>query len=44
MYLKKEDEKILCGEQGLGYQKAMEVLVAIGDIFNAEKLIEISSS
>lgn len=44
MYLTKEDEKILCGEQGLGYQKAMEVLVAIGDIFDAEKLIEISSS
>jgi predicted aconitase len=44
VYLKKEDEKILRGEQGLGYQKAMEVLVTIGDIFDAEKLIEISSS
>ena len=44
MYLTKEDEKILQGEQGLGHQKAMEVLVALGDIFDAEKLIEISSS
>ncbi len=44
MYLNKEDEKILRGEQGLGNQKAMEVLVAIGDIFDAEKLIKISSS
>jgi predicted aconitase len=44
VYLTKEDEKILSGAQGLGFQKAMEVLVAIGDIFDAEKLIEISSS
>jgi predicted aconitase len=44
VYLSKEEENILRGEQGSGYQKAMEVLVAIGDIFNAEKLIEISSS
>ena len=44
MYLTKEEEKILDGGQGLGFQKAMELLVSLGDIFGAEKLIEISSA
>lgn len=44
MYLTKEEEKILDGEQGSGFQKAMELLVALGDIYGAKKLIEISSA
>lgn len=44
MYLTKEEEKILDGERGPGFQKAMEVLTALGDIYDAEKLIDISSA
>lgn len=44
MYLTKDEEKILDGEQGSGFQKAMELLTALGDIYGAEKLIEISST
>jgi len=42
MYLNKEEERILNGELGEGMQKAMELLVAIGDAYDAEKLIPIS--
>ncbi len=44
MYLTKREEKILEGEEGEGLQKAMELIVALGDINNAEKLIDIKSS
>lgn len=44
MYLTKEEEKLLNGEHGPAFQKAMEVLTALGDIYGAEKLIKISSS
>ncbi len=39
MFLSKEEEKIL--ERGDGYSKCMEILVALGDIFGAERLIPI---
>jgi predicted aconitase len=42
MYLTKEEERILKGECGEGTQKAMELLVAIGDAYDAEKMIPIS--
>jgi predicted aconitase len=42
MYLTKEEERILKGECGEGTQKAMELLVAIGDAYDAEKMIRIS--
>ena len=42
MHLAKEEEKILKGEFGFGTQKAMELLVAIGDAYDAEKMIPIS--
>jgi hypothetical protein len=42
MYLTKEEERILGGEFGEGMQKAMELLVAIGDAYDAEKMISIS--
>ena len=41
MYLSKEEERILDGEFGEGMRKAMELLVAIGDAYDAEKLIPI---
>lgn len=42
MHLTKEEERILDGESGAGMQKAMELLVAIGDAYDAEKMIPIS--
>ena len=42
MYLTKEEERILDGEFGEGMRKAMELLVAIGDAYDAEKLIPIT--
>jgi hypothetical protein len=42
MYLTKEEERILNGEFGEGMRKAIELLVAIGDAYDAEKMIPIS--
>ncbi|MFQ6105924.1 MAG: aconitase X catalytic domain-containing protein, partial [Candidatus Hydrothermarchaeaceae archaeon] len=39
-----EEEGILDGEEGEGAQKAIEILVALGDINGAEKLVEISGA
>jgi predicted aconitase len=42
MYLTREEERILGGEFGEGTKKALELLVAIGDAYDAEKLVPIS--
>jgi predicted aconitase len=42
MHLTNEEERMLRGESGKGTQKAMELLVAIGDAYDAEKMIPIS--
>ena len=42
MFLTKEEEKIL--ERGDGFSKCMEILVALGEIFGAERLIPIKSA
>ena len=44
MYLDKEDEKILAGEYGETRRNMMEILVALGKIFDAEKLVQIRSA
>jgi hypothetical protein len=44
MQLTQNDEDILAGELGPGKQKAMEILVALGDIYGAERLIPIESA
>jgi len=44
MFLSKEDEKILQGENGEVAAKAMEILVAIGKIYGADRLIPVSSA
>ncbi len=44
MYLSNEDEKILNCEHGLQLKKALELLVALGKIYKAEKLIPITSA
>ncbi|MHC1636319.1 MAG: aconitase X catalytic domain-containing protein, partial [Candidatus Methanospirareceae archaeon] len=44
MYLTREEERIYEGEEGWARKKAMEILVAIGDINDAERLIEIKGA
>ena len=44
MYLTKEEERIYEGEEGWTRKKAMEILVAIGDINDASRLIPITSA
>jgi predicted aconitase len=44
LYLSKYEERILKGEYGYAKQKAMEILVALGDLYDAERLIPISSA
>jgi len=44
MYLTKDEEKILDGEAGWGKKKAMEILMAIGEIYKADKLIKIDNA
>lgn len=42
MHLTREEERALKGEYGAGTQSAMELLVAIGEAFDAERMIPIS--
>lgn len=44
MYLTKEEELVLVGEYGYALQKAMEILVALGEIYGADRLIPIKSA
>ncbi|MDD3977481.1 aconitase X catalytic domain-containing protein [Methanomicrobium antiquum] len=44
MYLDSEDESILNGEYGETRQKMMEILLALGKVFNAENLVPITSA
>jgi predicted aconitase len=44
LYLTKEEEKILDGEQGEAPATAMKLLVAVGDVFGATKLISVESA
>jgi len=43
MHLTKEEERMLNGEEGYAVKKSMEILVALGEIYGAEKLIDIGS-
>jgi hypothetical protein len=43
MELTKEEEAMFVGERGEGIQKAMEIVVALGKIYNAEKLVQVKS-
>ena len=42
MQLTKDEEKMLSGGYGKGYQKAMEVLVKMGEFYDAKRLIPVS--
>ncbi len=44
MYLTGEEERMLEGGYGSGLEKAMEILVALGEIYHADKLIPVSSA
>jgi predicted aconitase len=44
MHLTAVEERILAGEEGQGRQKAMELLVALGRIYDADELIPITSA
>jgi predicted aconitase len=43
MILTKNEERMLDGEEGYAAKKSMEILVALGNIYGAEKLIEVGS-
>jgi len=43
MYLSREEEAICRGEHGETLQRMMEILVALGDIYGAEKLVSVRS-
>ncbi|HXX87889.1 MAG TPA: aconitase X catalytic domain-containing protein [Candidatus Acidoferrum sp.] len=44
MYLTKEEERTYDGEHGWANQKSMEILVRLGELFQAKRLIPISSA
>lgn len=44
MYLTAEEEKILNGERGWAYEVSMKILVRLGDLFNATRLIPVKSA
>ncbi|MDD1686152.1 aconitase X catalytic domain-containing protein [Methanoregula sp.] len=44
MHLDRDDERILAGEQGETKQKMLELLVALGKVFGAERLVPIASA
>lgn len=43
MYLTDDEKRMLDGEQGDAVRKAMRVLVALGEIYGAERLLEINN-
>ena len=44
MHLTREEEKMYQGEFGPAIQKSMEILVALGDIYRADGMVEIVSA
>jgi len=43
LHLTRDEEGMLAGEQGHATQKAMQILVALGKIYSAERLVRVSS-
>ena len=44
MQLEREDERILAGEEGETRRQMLELLVALGKVFGAERLVAIKSA
>ncbi len=43
MQLTQEEERMLAGEEGYATRKAMQILVALGKIYGAERLVKVAS-
>ncbi len=43
MYLTKDEERMLGGEEGYAVKKSMEILTALGNIYGAENLVKVGS-
>jgi predicted aconitase len=43
MYLTEKEQRMLDGEEGYAVKKSMQILVALGDIYGAERLIKVGS-
>ena len=43
MQLTKEEQEMLEGKQGKAVKRSMEILVALGEIYDAEKLVDVTS-
>jgi predicted aconitase len=43
MYLTEKEHRMLNGEEGYALRKSMEILVALGDIYGADRLIKVGS-
>jgi len=43
MQLTLEEKEMLAGVQGQATQKAMQILVALGDIYGAKRMVPVSS-
>jgi predicted aconitase len=44
MYLTPEEQAMYDGKEGQALEKSMEILVALGDIYGAEEMVNISSA
>ncbi len=44
MYLTPQEEKMMAGEYGSAVEKSMEILVALGEIYNAPGMVDITSA
>lgn len=42
MYLTKKEERMMSGEEGEAYQRAMEILTKMGDFVDAERMVPVS--
>ena len=43
MHLTREEERMVAGEEGHATQKAMQILVALGKIYDAEQMVKVTS-
>ncbi|MCJ7730907.1 aconitase X catalytic domain-containing protein [Candidatus Bathyarchaeota archaeon] len=44
MYLTRKQERMMAGEEGVAVRKSLELLVALGEVFGAEKLVPVESA
>ncbi|MCD6264310.1 DUF521 domain-containing protein, partial [Candidatus Bathyarchaeota archaeon] len=44
MYLTRYEERLLEGEEGEAVERAMRLLVTLGEVFGAERLVEVRSA